>query len=273
MHAKTPANRAGRTTTEVFAQNLRQLVAAEKSVSAVCRALDINRTQFNRYLSGEAHPRPEVLERICDHFNRDARILLTPLAELDAWRTHRLPAEIDPAPLMAQVQGFDHNRLPDGLYRVLMPSFNSPDIVLASLIRLFTLENGGKGVNWDVPLYAARLTGKPVGWRDRKQTGICLQQSDGASMLMASHYTRLFLLYFVSSGYRGLPNVNVGYAALTQDRHIDQEPLQPLIMERIEGGIRAALAHRRNMPFVARTDLTELQRHYFETWKPGWASR
>lgn len=273
MRKSPPAKPAGHTTSEVFAENLRQLVSGEKSVSAVCRALEINRTQFNRYLSGEAHPRPEVLEKICVHFGRDARILLTPLAELDAWRTHRLPAEIDPTPLMAQVQGFDHYRLPDGLYRVLMPSFNSPDMIFTSLIRLFTLENGGKGVNWEVPLFAAELTGKPAGWHDRKQTGICLQQSDGASMLMASHYTRLFLLYFVSPGYRGLPDVHVGYAALTQAAHVDQEPLQPLILERVVGGLAAALALRREMPFLSWSELTELERHYIETWKPGWTGR
>ena len=273
MRARSTADGVGRKTSEVFAENLRHLVAGEPSVSAVCRALDINRTQFNRYLSGEAQPRPEVLEKICTHFGRDARILLTPLAELDAWRTHRLPAEIDPTPLMAQVQGFDHNRLPDGLYRVLMPSFNSPEMIFTTLIRLFTLENGGKGVHWEVPLYTARLTCRPTGWRDRKQTGICLQQSDGASMMMASHYTRLFLLYFVAPGYRGLTNVHVGYAAITQASHIDQEPLQPLILERVDGGLRAVLVLRRKMPFLGWRDLTELERNYFETWKPGWTQR
>ncbi|SHE57437.1 Cro/C1-type HTH DNA-binding domain-containing protein [Ruegeria intermedia] len=62
--------------------NLRQLVGSYASVSEVCRRLGINRTQFNRYLSGESFPRPDVLDRICRFFGVDARILLTALSEI-----------------------------------------------------------------------------------------------------------------------------------------------------------------------------------------------
>ncbi len=66
----------------IFARNLRALVEGRGSVSDQCRALGVNRTQFNRYLSGQASPRPEVLHRICAYFGTDARILLQPLEEL-----------------------------------------------------------------------------------------------------------------------------------------------------------------------------------------------
>ena len=47
-------------------------------------ALDVNRVQMNRILNGESFPKPGLLKRICDYFSVDARILLQPLAVLEA---------------------------------------------------------------------------------------------------------------------------------------------------------------------------------------------
>ena len=44
----------------------------------------MNRTQYNRYLGGESHPRPEVLKVIVEYFSVDANILLR---EIDAPKT------------------------------------------------------------------------------------------------------------------------------------------------------------------------------------------
>ncbi len=74
----------------VFGANLRVLASQYPSVSGLCRQLGMNRTQFNRYLSGQNFPRPEVLERICRFFGVDARILLQPLDEIT--QTHPHPA-------------------------------------------------------------------------------------------------------------------------------------------------------------------------------------
>jgi len=49
--------------------NLRHLCAEEKSVSQICRSLEINRQQFAKYLSGAARPSPNNLRRICRYFN------------------------------------------------------------------------------------------------------------------------------------------------------------------------------------------------------------
>ncbi len=67
----------------VFGSNLRKLARNYPSVSALCRQLGINRTQFNRYLSGESYPRPDVLDQICRFFDVDARILLRPLERIE----------------------------------------------------------------------------------------------------------------------------------------------------------------------------------------------
>ncbi len=51
-----------------FADKLRLLVGKEVSIAHVCRALDINRQQFNRYLSGEALPNEQNLGKIAAYF-------------------------------------------------------------------------------------------------------------------------------------------------------------------------------------------------------------
>ena len=63
----------------IFGANLLVLSKDYESITALALELGINRTQFNRYLSGESFPRPDVLSRICDFFKVDARILLEPL--------------------------------------------------------------------------------------------------------------------------------------------------------------------------------------------------
>ncbi|MHA6266589.1 helix-turn-helix domain-containing protein [Aliiroseovarius sp. CAU 1755] len=66
-----------------FSRNLRQLVAERGvRVASLCRAIGVNRTQFNRYLSGQTNPRPEVLHRICSYFGVDGRIILEPLDQI-----------------------------------------------------------------------------------------------------------------------------------------------------------------------------------------------
>ncbi|WP_424833381.1 helix-turn-helix domain-containing protein [Ruegeria sp.] len=72
----------------MFGENLKQLAEAYPSISELCRQLGINRTQFNRYLSGESFPRPDILDRICRFFHVDARILLEPLDEIGRSEMH-----------------------------------------------------------------------------------------------------------------------------------------------------------------------------------------
>jgi hypothetical protein len=51
-----------------FAHNLKSLCKRQRSVAHVCRSLQINRQQFNKYLSGQVYPSKFNLSRICDFF-------------------------------------------------------------------------------------------------------------------------------------------------------------------------------------------------------------
>lgn len=254
---------------DVFSDNLTRLVAREPSISAVCRALEINRTQFNRYLSGEAHPRPEVLAKICAHFGYDARILLTPLADIERDRAFEPPVSGEADAFNRIMTPFDHARMPDGLYQFIMPNMIDPGMVHSDLIRLFTLPNGVKGLHWSVPKFFAEITGQPTNWHARKMTGFVYQHVDGVSFLMANPISRQIMLVFTSPGFRGVPNVYNGFAAMTQTLGPMKSQAQPLIMTRLAPSFRHALAARRKLNGMQRADLSEAQRAYLDGWRPS----
>lgn len=54
-----------------FAINLRAVCNRYRSVAHVCRSLEMNRQQFNKYLSGQVYPSRHNLERICHFFKID----------------------------------------------------------------------------------------------------------------------------------------------------------------------------------------------------------
>lgn len=51
-----------------FAKNLRSLCDQHRSVAHVCRSLEMNRQQFNKYLSSQIYPSKHNLARICHFF-------------------------------------------------------------------------------------------------------------------------------------------------------------------------------------------------------------
>lgn len=66
---------------EDFVSNLRLLCSYYKSIAEVCRKLNINRPQFNRYLSGRYRPSKHQLRRLCDFFGVEEHEILLPAAE------------------------------------------------------------------------------------------------------------------------------------------------------------------------------------------------
>ncbi len=51
-----------------FAMNLRLVCDQYRSIAHVCRSLEINRQQFNKYLSGKFYPSKSSLSRVCQFF-------------------------------------------------------------------------------------------------------------------------------------------------------------------------------------------------------------
>jgi transcriptional regulator with XRE-family HTH domain len=75
------AKRSPQQIRDTLSDNL-ALLTAGQPISKICREIPINRTQFNRYRSGESFPRADVLDRICRYFDVSAEIVRFPLDEL-----------------------------------------------------------------------------------------------------------------------------------------------------------------------------------------------
>src|SRR5882724_5217784 len=60
---------------EALSVNLARLCERKGSIAAVCRAAQINRQQFNRYLTGETVPNKANREKICRYFGIEEREL------------------------------------------------------------------------------------------------------------------------------------------------------------------------------------------------------
>lgn len=75
-----------------FADNLRALCTRHGSIAAVCRALGMNRQQFNKYLSGSTLPNVATLERICGFFDIESENLFHEPASFLKPRQEALPA-------------------------------------------------------------------------------------------------------------------------------------------------------------------------------------
>lgn len=163
----------------VFGTNLQQLSLPFPSVTALAHELGINRTQFNRYLSGESFPRPDILDRICKFFDVDARILLEPLAEIK-------PAETQ-SDFMGDfvVSGaFDlpEEVFPSGFYKFSRRSFLIPDLFVIGMVFIFR-----RGRNTYLKGYetnkAMRIQSLPLTPDLREFRGTVLQQEEGIAII------------------------------------------------------------------------------------------
>lgn len=111
-----------------LARNLRRLVSSHASVAAVCRGLNMNRTQFERYLQGKSMPNRATAKLICDYFRIDEdELYRAPEAPADAGLSpiHQILYENmvrGPSPAIASGTYFTYFAVPD-----------RPDLVMRSV--------------------------------------------------------------------------------------------------------------------------------------------
>ncbi|GHE00722.1 XRE family transcriptional regulator [Defluviimonas sp. 20V17] len=228
----------------IFGQNLRQLASREASVTKLCARLEINRTQFNRYLSGETFPRPDILHRICTHFGVDARILLEPLEAQDPSPGEVLAGALGAMVLSTNDFTVDSARLPDGLYRFWRNSYNFPDRVIADMCRVYT-ENGVKlfkGYEPPSPMQS-RATLAPA--YQSVYHGVFLQHDDGVSLYCSTRGGRMVSIGFFEYSLGGLPDFLGGISFLTRRRIQGMRRLTFAVMERLPRDLGQCIAAAR----------------------------
>lgn len=218
----------------VFGRNLRRLCAGEASVSDLCRRIGINRTQFNRYLTGEAFPRPDVLARICAHFSVDARILLEPLDALKSdWRL-RAAALMHDIATPPSARPFDHYLMPDGIYRFWRRSFSTPGRYVAGLWRVHTTDGVKRLKSFDLyPNPVRRGTRRFA--RKVPYSGVFMQHFDGVSLLCSTGSENVLSFTFFEYGLTGSTRYYNGVSLLTRRQMSGTARLSSIVLERFEG--------------------------------------
>lgn len=127
-----------------FAQNLRLLCSYFGAASEACRKVGINRSLFNRYLSGEVFPRAHNMRKICDFFGVEEYEIVLPKAEFaeivrvrpsrKAARGSSLPT---PASQLSHIESISQHaelRRYMGYYNTYYYSMSYPDKVLLGLM-------------------------------------------------------------------------------------------------------------------------------------------
>ena len=171
----------------MFGRNLRNLSQNYPSVSELSRQLGINRTQFNRYLSGESFPRPDVLERICNFFGVDARILLEPVEVLTA-RPNALSHEFLADFLAEGAHDVPETEFPSGFYRFSRRSFVNESAFVVGLVYVFRQERATFVRGFEAK-EAMRQQGLATDVSAREFRGLVMRQEDGITAIISRRKT------------------------------------------------------------------------------------
>ncbi len=197
----------------MFGANLRQLAADYPSISELARKLGINRTQFNRYLSGESFPRPDVLARICRFFEIDARVLLEPVTEISLNQ--------DPINngflrdfLGTGVQNVPEADFPSGFYRFTRRSFLDHDRFVTGVV--FVARHGSSTfLRGYESARSLREQGLPTNPAAREYRGIVSQQENGVSIVVSRRRTLTGSFNYLNRVASFENNFWVGYVTRT----------------------------------------------------------
>lgn len=238
----------------IFGANLRLLSRDYASVASLCRNLGINRTQFNRYLSGESFPRPDVLHRICNFFEVDARILLEPVSEIKASQTDLLNHSIVSEFLGSETVKVSEAAFPSGFYRFTRPSFVDDSLFVVGLVFVFR-DDGYTFLRGYEPKEAMRQQGLSTASYSREFRGIVILQEQGVAALVARHGALTCSFNFLSrvSSYEN--NFWEGYATRTVRESINGKRAARMVYEHIQGNRKAVFQTARQGGFAQRDSL------------------
>ena len=224
----------------MFGANLRQLARAYPSISELSRQLGINRTQFNRYLSGESFPRPDVLARICEFFDVDARVLLEPVDKIEAGEDPLNSAFLRPF-LGQDVSYVPEDMFPSGFYRFSRRSFLDQSRYVIGLVRVFR-DKTSTFVRGYEARAAMEAQGLPINRAAREFRGILFRQEEGVASMISRQNARTASFNFLTRVSSFEQNYWVGYVARTVRESPDGERVVRMVYEHLGTSLSAAKA-------------------------------
>jgi transcriptional regulator with XRE-family HTH domain len=240
--------------------NLRQLSQSAASISALCRELGINRTQFNRYLAGESFPRPDVLHRICSYFGVDARILLEPVEQINDTSSSVLDDPMVSDFVSPAAHPITENDFPSGFYRFTRRSFADEEKYVQGLI--FVFRNGRntflKGFE---AKDAMRQQGLPTDPVTREFRGAVLPQEDGVAAIVGRKGTTTTSFNYLARIPSFENNFWVGYVTRTVRENIAGRRVERLVYEHLGADTSRILGAARDAGFCTVESLLPYHRN------------
>lgn len=250
----------------MFGANLRGLAKGYPSVSELSRQLGINRTQFNRYLSGESFPRPDVLARICTFFDVDARVLLEPVENISDG--------IDPfsGPFLRDFMGpwikdVPESLFPSGFYRFSRRSFLDRMQFVLGLVWVFRKDDATFIRGFEARA-AMQSQGLPVSREAREFRGLVLRQEEGVGGLISRQGAMTGSYNFLSRVSSFENNFWVGYVTRTVRETSDTERAVRMVYEYLGHGLGTAKAAGKAAGYCNFEDLLPFHQRLLQGDRP-----
>ena len=251
---------------EMFGANLRKLSTEYSSVSDLSRQLGINRTQFNRYLSGESFPRPDVLSRICAFFNVDARVLLEPVDEIgnaqDPIANPFLREFIGTGAVEVAEEVF-----PSGFYRFARRSFVRQDVFIVSVVHV-RRQGSNTFMRGFESKSAMQVQDLPVDSPSREFRGIVLQQEDGVAIIVSRKNAMTCSYNFLNRVASFENNFWVGYITRTVPESAGGLRATRMVYEFLGPSFQTALPAMRKTGFHTKEELLPFHRRLLQPGVP-----
>lgn len=246
----------------MFGANLRQLSNAYPSISDLSRQLGINRTQYNRYLSGESFPRPDVLARICAFFEVDARVLLEPVSDITDSKGP-LGSSFLHDFVYAGATGITPEVFPSGFYRFSRRSFTLEDVFIIGLVYVFRQDNSSYLRGYESKT-AMELQGLPTQPQAREFRGIIMQQEDGIVILISRKNAMTSSFNYLSRVASFENNFWVGYSTRTVPENTGGLRVTRTVFEFLGERPGDALPAARKIGFQKTEDLLPFHRRLLQ---------
>ena len=181
---------------QIFGRNLRELCKRTDAIAEVADHLGVNRVQMNRILNSESFQKPGLTKCICDHFSINARILLEPLAKLEAKKRNQSPGDVRgmSGPFEYAFFGRDYsvnegnvNReiVPDGLHLMVRKSLMWRDSYWIGMVRFFN-KDGAQVMRGFDPIARSMKRIDLTPMKVREYRGLLLNSSESISFLYAT---------------------------------------------------------------------------------------
>lgn len=251
----------------LFGRNLRLLGEQYPSVSEICRQLNVNRAQYNRYLNGESYPRPDMLARICAFFGTDARILTEPLENL-------APKEVDllTHPQIRDFAAVEQSKLsedffPSGFYRFTRQSFLYPERFLIGLIYIYR-RDGWTFVKGSEARQSTAEQGLPANPSTRQFRGYMLQMENGIGGVISRRNALTCTFNYLAPVASLNRNFWHGYAARSISEELHSTRVARMVYEYLGGSTQTILSTARIAGFCEREDLPAFHRRLLKIDEP-----